>query len=132
MSKPETRRQRNIQKLLRKRYPGIWLFKSHGSEYQPAGLPDLIGCLNGRLFGLEVKEPGEEPSAIQDEEIADIKAAGGIAGRIETIEEAIALLEPPRKNQDLPRLLRAMASSSHAKENHHNIILLAAANELEK
>ena len=96
MSKRETRRQRRIQKQLRARYPGIWLFKTHGSEYQPAGLPDLIGCWRGRFFGFEVKEPDEEPSAIQSEEIADIIAAGGIAGRVETFEEAIALLEPPR------------------------------------
>jgi hypothetical protein len=93
MSKPETRRQRRIQKDLRERYPGIWLFKTHGSEYQPAGLPDLIGCLRGRFFGLEVKEPGEEASTIQDETIADIIAAGGVGGVIETFEEAIALLE---------------------------------------
>ena len=102
-SKPETRRQRKIQKLLRQRYPGIWLFKTHGSEYQPAGLPDLIGCLHGRFFGLEVKEPDEPPSAIQEEEIADIIAAGGIAGVIETFEEAVALLEPPLKRLPPPR-----------------------------
>lgn len=93
MSKRETRRQRRIQKQLRQRYPGIWLFKTHGSEYQPAGLPDLIGCLAGRFFGFEVKEPGEDPTAIQSEEIKDILAAGGVAGRVETLADAIKLLE---------------------------------------
>ena len=38
---------------------GFW-FKSHGSAYQVAGLPDIIGCYRGRFVGLEVKLPGGE------------------------------------------------------------------------
>lgn len=94
-SKRETRRQRNIQRQLRERYGGrIWLFKTHGNEFVPEGLPDLIGCLDGRFFGFEVKEPDGEVSEAQWEEISDILAAGGIAGVIETFTEAIMLLEP--------------------------------------
>jgi hypothetical protein len=35
-------------------------------------------------------------------------------------------------NEDLPKLLRAMASGTQAKENRHDIILEAAADEIER
>jgi hypothetical protein len=96
-TKPESRRQRRIQKALRKRFPKIWLFKTWGGPFQPSGLPDLLGCFNGHFFSFEVKEPGEEPSEIQLETIADIQKAGGIATVIETAEEAISTLEAIRR-----------------------------------
>ena len=47
----------------------------------------------GVFFGFEVKEPGEEPTEIQDETIKDIAKAGGITARVRTaadIDAAIA------------------------------------------
>lgn len=36
------------------------------------------------------------------------------------------------RNKDLPKLLRAIANSEQAKQNHHSIIFNQAADELEK
>lgn len=53
-------------------------YKIHGGDlYQETGIPDLLCCLNGLFFGIEVKDPGGEPSAIQLVQGARIKKAGG-------------------------------------------------------
>ena len=46
--------------------PNTWFMKTHGgSIFQKAGIPDLIICRNGLFYGLELKAPGEEPTALQ-------------------------------------------------------------------
>jgi hypothetical protein len=92
--KRETRRQKRIQKILKKKYRGyLFIFKVHGGPFQKAGLPDLIGCVHGMFFGFEVKEEDGDASELQLETLIDIRAAGGIAGIIEEPEDAIYLVE---------------------------------------
>ena len=31
-----------------------WHFKVFGNAFQESGIPDLLGCVNGRLIGLEI------------------------------------------------------------------------------
>ena len=38
-----------------RRYPNVWVLKTHGGIYMPKGTPDLIGCCDGRFFAIEVK-----------------------------------------------------------------------------
>ena len=45
--------------------------------YQENGIPDLLCCINGLFFGIEVKDPGGKPSAIQLLQGTRIKKAGG-------------------------------------------------------
>lgn len=53
-------------------------YKIHGGDlYQETGIPDLLVCWEGLFFGIEVKRPGEKPSAIQLAQGARIKRAGG-------------------------------------------------------
>jgi hypothetical protein len=52
--------------------------KIHGSVYT-AGLPDIVGCYRGRYFGIECKQPGERPTALQVAELQAIRQAGGAA-----------------------------------------------------
>lgn len=94
----ETKRQRNLQKGIRRRYPLSFLFKTHGSPFQQSGLPDIIGCMTygpliGRFFGFEVKEPGETSEPIQDAQIELIRAAGGIACVVETIDDIVRAID---------------------------------------
>lgn len=66
-----------LRAVLRERYGSrLWLFKTHGSPYQTAGLPDILGVLNGRAFGIEVKQPGKVPTALQDRTMIDMEVAG--------------------------------------------------------
>lgn len=92
-TKAESRLQRRIQQYIRLQYPDVWLFKVHGGPFQPAGIPDLIGCLRGRMFGFEVKRPGHEtPSVIQQRTIKRLRAAGAIACVVTSPREALDIL----------------------------------------
>lgn len=70
-----------IKKLLKRR--GAWVVKFHGGGQGPyktkVGVPDLLCCYRGRFLAIEVKQPGKKPSPIQQHEIEQIVAAGGVA-----------------------------------------------------
>src|SRR5262252_5353518 len=91
--KPETRRQIKVREALHLAFPGlIWEFKVHGSDYQRAGLPDIIGCVCGLFFGFEVKNPGEIATELQLYELKQIKKAGGIAAIVIEPDTAVRLV----------------------------------------
>lgn len=95
MGQPESRLQRHIRHQLEMHYgPRIFVFKVWGSEHMMAGLPDLIGGVDGQFFGLEVKRPETKGkvSPRQEYVIGKIRAAGGIAGIVTTLAEALELL----------------------------------------
>jgi len=64
------------------------------------GMPDIIGCAEGRFLALEVKRLGARPRgpkdarrwAEQERTLAEVRHAGGIAARVSSIEETVALL----------------------------------------
>lgn len=58
---------------------GCYYFMPPANGYGRAGIPDLIGCLNGSFFAIEVKAGKGTTTALQDREIQRIKDAGGIA-----------------------------------------------------
>ena len=41
--------------------------------------PDIVGCHNGKFFGIECKAGRNRPTALQQKNLDDIKAKGGIA-----------------------------------------------------
>jgi len=83
--------QRQIIKHLRG--IGAWVFNVHGSPYQQVGVPDLLVAYQGRFYAMEVKKPGGILSPVQAKVIEEIRASGSVAGRVESIEEAVKLLE---------------------------------------
>ena len=87
----ETVIQRQIIKHLRGM--GAWVFNVHGSPYQQVGTPDLLVGYKGRFYAMEVKRPGGVLTPVQAKVIEEIRASGCVAGRVESIEEAIKLLE---------------------------------------
>jgi len=58
---------------------GAWVMKVHGSLFQRAGIPDLIGVLRGRFLAIEVKRPGRQPTRLQAYVLGQIQRAGGLA-----------------------------------------------------
>jgi hypothetical protein len=90
--KPETRRQLEIQEKLIRAFPGLWCMKIHGNEYMRAGLPDLIGCVEGRFFAFEVKIDPRLATELQLQEIKWINEAGGIAAVVTSSAQAIQLI----------------------------------------
>jgi hypothetical protein len=83
---------KNIQKAVRAKIPGTVILKRHVSM-GVMGHPDLYGCLpGGRHFEIEVKQPGNAPTELQQERLAEWKAAGAITGVATTVAEALAIL----------------------------------------
>ena len=60
---------------------GAWVFN------------DLLVGYQGRFYAMEVKRPGNQLSPAQVKAIEAIRASGSVAGRVESIEEAVALLD---------------------------------------
>ena len=73
----------------------LFIFKVRGSEHMMAGLPDLIGCYQGRFFGLEVKVPESRgnTSIRQEYVMGLISRAGGITAVVTSPQEALAILK---------------------------------------
>ena len=92
-AKPESLLRSRIVKRLRE-HGGFWRV-IHGSAMQTAGIPDIVGCWQGRYVGLEVKTPENRSGAtpLQAHTLDQITRAGGIAGVITSYEEAEALLD---------------------------------------
>lgn len=89
--KAESRRQKKIRTTLEKEVGGWWK-KIWGGPYQDGGIPDLLGCVEGLFFGFEVKEPGNELDPLQEDEIDAILISGGVAGRVESPEQAVRVV----------------------------------------
>ena len=90
---PESRLVSRILKALRAQ-GGFW-FKVHGGPYQVAGIPDIIGCLNGHFVAIEVKIPGNLPTALQWRTIESLTAAGARAGVAYSVAQALAIAKTP-------------------------------------
>ena len=71
---------KKIREALQQNVGGFW-FKVHGGPFQMAGLPDLLGCVQGRFIGVEVKRPSrmKDISPIQERVIHKITLNGGLA-----------------------------------------------------
>lgn len=89
---PETRIVKKIKEALGEAFPGAYFRKIHGNPYQHAGIPDLVGCVQGRFVGLEVKTTNGRVSEIQRLEGIEIIKSGGIYGVVTDAQEAIDLV----------------------------------------
>ncbi len=70
-----------------------FFWKEHGGMYGTAGLPDIIVCYKGKFLALEVKRPGGKLTKLQEKTIKDIKAAGGKACIVTSVEEVREIME---------------------------------------
>ena len=83
--------ERNILRWLN-RQDGVYAEKVHGSPYGGAGKPDIDCCWRGRAVKLEVKQPGKEPTELQQYELDKWNAAGAISGCVRSVDEVKDLL----------------------------------------
>lgn len=74
--------------------PNIQARKLRGSPFAVRGDPDIFGCIHGRMFLIEVKQPGEKTSPIQNLRLEQWKAAGAITTRAYSIGEVRMALKP--------------------------------------
>ena len=67
--------------------PRCFAWKTHGGMYGTAGIPDIIACIDGRFYAFEVKQPGGRLTRLQDVTLNKIKAAGGVAVMVTSVDE---------------------------------------------
>lgn len=72
----------------------LWYYKTWGSRFARAGVPDYLLCSHGRLLAIELKSPEKraEPSAKQAHELNWLKRAGALTLVTNSLEEAQAFV----------------------------------------
>lgn len=58
---------------------GIYNFMPPANGYGRAGIPDIIGCYNGRFIAIECKAGKGTTTALQERELSRIREARGFA-----------------------------------------------------
>ena len=81
-----------IKKYLASLGSDVFFWKEHGSLYGTSGVPDIICCYKGRFLGLEAKLPGGRLTELQKRALEKINRAGGIARRVESVEDVRAVI----------------------------------------
>ena len=71
---------------------GAWYFKPYMAGYGKRGVPDIVACIRGVFWGIEVKRKGKKPTPLQEKRGLEIQNASGwwTAG---TAEAVIAVIK---------------------------------------
>ena len=74
---------------------GAYYFKHFGCKFSRAGVPDIVGVLNGRFLGIEVKREDGKTTELQEYHLEKIRKSGGIGivVRPSNFEELKKILE---------------------------------------
>ena len=57
---------------------GAYYFYPATGGYGKSGVPDIVGCYEGKFFGIECKAGKNKPTPLQEKNLAQIRAAGGL------------------------------------------------------
>lgn len=58
---------------------GAWYIKYWaGSGYTKSGIPDILACVDGLFYGIEVKATNGRPSMLQLVNLSKIRESGGV------------------------------------------------------
>lgn len=87
MKSPEGFEKDDIKKFLTSLGPECWFFMPAMNGFGKSGVSDIVGGYRSRLFTVEVKRPGKEPTPIQTRRMREVSAAGGytFAGTAEIV-----------------------------------------------
>jgi len=72
------RKVKNVVVSVLKEHDAYYFFPVTGG-YGASGVPDIVGCINGKFFAIECKAGKGKTTALQDKHIAQITAVGGSA-----------------------------------------------------
>ncbi len=78
---PEAKVKARVHAALRAAgtYAGTYAVNYIGGQYANTGTPDILACVKGRFFGIEVKAGSNKPTARQVQALSDIEASNGVA-----------------------------------------------------
>jgi hypothetical protein len=74
---PEAKVKKKVKTILDEL--GVYYFMPAMGNFGRAGIPDIIGCYNGRFVAIECKAGKGKTTALQDRELAHIGNADGLA-----------------------------------------------------
>ena len=74
---PESKVKTQVKRILDDNQ--VYYFMPPGMGLGRGGIPDIIACVNGHFLGIECKAGKGKTTALQDRELAAIRAAGGTA-----------------------------------------------------
>lgn len=99
-STPEAKVKAKIKKILKDH--GAYYAMPMGTGYGNSGVPDFLVCLGGEFLAIEAKAGKGIPTALQEKNLRDIKAAGGRAMVVNeetleagTLETVLELMKCP-------------------------------------
>jgi len=94
---------------------GAFFFSPIGGPYTEAGIPDLVGCLWGYFFGIEVKALGKKRTVtpLQKIKLEAISKAGGVAVLADCVEDVAQAFHPIL-------IAASMRAASHANNSVRN------------
>ena len=58
---------------------GAYYFFPATGGFGSSGVPDIVGCLNGKFFGIECKAGSGKPTRLQQSHLEEIKLRGGFS-----------------------------------------------------
>lgn len=86
--------QTKILRWLKENYPSAFVWKAAAGPYSQGGIPDICAVIDGKFYGFEVKRPQNgRLSALQEQAIKKINAAGGIAAVVNFPEDCQRIIE---------------------------------------
>ena len=76
---------------------GAYYFYPVTSGYGSSGIPDIVGCYQGKFFAIECKAGKNQPTRLQQLQLAKIELAGGATlvvneGNADTVRHWVAQL----------------------------------------
>lgn len=74
---PEAKVKKKVAATLKQL--GAYYFYPVTGGYGKSGVPDIVGCYNGKFFGIECKAGNNKPTALQERNLKEITASEGMA-----------------------------------------------------
>lgn len=74
---PEAKVKKKVVAVL-KQHDAYFFYPVTGG-YGRSGVPDIIACHDGRFIGIECKAGTNKPTPLQEKNLKDIQAAGGVS-----------------------------------------------------
>ena len=91
-STPEGKLKAQVKELLTS-IPSVWYFMPVPTGFGVRGIPDFLGCWQGRFFAIETKAPGKKETPWQTRVRLQILAAGGLAIVTDKFEDVLVVFK---------------------------------------
>ena len=93
MATPESKVKKRVVEILKRH--GAYYFYPVTGGYGRSGVPDIVACYRGRFLGIECKAGKGTTTALQEKNLQEITANGGVAVVVNehTVEDFAELMK---------------------------------------